>query len=185
VKPIEFHPDAVQEANDGVDYYDEVLSLLNVRRGLCGAGIAAVVAAVLVVALPIGFMACGLDFPGATTANLGYDLREKPEQLIVPAIGSAAIFACAGWATFAPAGQYRFDRTLVIVFLAGLYVWVIGAVSDLAPRHYKGMSNREAYPLLTLYVLGPPLLTAALLTVARVYRLSKGRRPRTSSKSAT
>jgi hypothetical protein len=143
----------------------EQLRLLSIRRGLCGAIIAAVAAAALVMVLSLGFWAAGQNHP---MSEMGSILREEAEQMIGPIIGCAAVCACAGWATYAPVGQYRFAWSLATVFVASVCLWLVAGALDFAPRHYKGMTAREWYPRLAAFVTIPPVVVAACLTVVRV-----------------
>lgn len=150
--------------------------LLNVRRGLCASVIGAIAGACVVVALPVVLRVTGLKIPGATREELGYDLREEPNHLIGPIIGCSTFCACAAWATFAPAGNYRFAWSLAIVFLGSVCLWLVLWLLNLGPQYHRGITDREWYPRLAVFVVIPSLVVTVCLTLIRlrVLRQRKG-----------
>jgi hypothetical protein len=135
---------------------------LNVRRGLGAAALAALGAAVLVVALPLGFWFIGWDV---------YDLGDDLGRLLLPVVGFAVLCACAGWATAAPAGQHSFARSLVTVVLLTAFVWRLADVFGVAPVRYKSLTDSEWYQQSVPFIVVPPVVVAAGLTVLRVRRV--------------
>jgi hypothetical protein len=142
----------------------------SVLRGLRSAGIAAACGAVIPLALPVGLWAIGYD----THRHLGYDLRETPEQIVVSSIGCAVLLALASWASFAPAGRHSFTRSLTLIFLSTLCVWLAAASSGLAPTCPKGTPASERYLRKDPFLLLPPLIATGLLTWFRARRTSDG-----------
>ncbi len=144
--------------------------LLNVLRGLGGAAVAATVAVVMVATLAAGFLACRWVATGASAFDRGYDLRDARERLSLLAVGFAVVAGCAGWAALAPARRSPFAWTLAVVFAGSVVLWSVVGSLDLTPRRYKSVSHPFLYPSEALFLIGPPVVVAGLLTAQRVRR---------------
>ena len=85
----------------------------------------------------VGFTVCRWIVQGASEFDRGYDLHWLPQRLIYPAVGTAFVFAAAGWATFAARGGYRFARTFATIFAISVPCWFALAVLGISPPRYK------------------------------------------------
>ncbi len=88
-------------------------------------------------------------------------------------VDCGVVCACAGWATFAPAGKYSFAWSLAIIFVGSLVAWMVLGWMELTPRRYKGVDHPAFYPSELLVLIVPPSLAAAFLTMIRVRRAPK------------
>lgn len=143
---------------------------LSISRGLRGAGLCALVGAAAPVVLALAFMACGWIAGGADEQDRMDDLRLLQNTMILPVIGSAVVFACAGWSVYAPAGRHRFAWSLLIITIVSVPLWFIGGSMTSRSRGYKGEPSPIFDPVGLMILIGPPILTAALLTAWRVDR---------------
>ncbi|WP_435021177.1 hypothetical protein TA3x_002225 [Tundrisphaera sp. TA3] len=86
----------------------------------------------------------------------------------MPLIGCTTVCACVGWATFAPAGPFRFAPTLAILFAACVPAWWLGTLTrDALFPHHKG-DDPFAYEWpVVLVVVAPPIAVAFLIGRAR------------------
>ena len=139
---------------------------LKVSRGLIAAGLLAVVGLLG----SVGLVLLCLVF-GSGTA---FDPR-------ISFLAGAVFLGCAGWATYAPPGSWRFVRSLLFIFLVSLSCWflVFGVVkvmdeelSDHLRACYKG--DPFLRPDQALVLFSPPIGAAQLLVVLRLRWASKG-----------
>ena len=86
----------------------------------------------------------------------------------MPAVGSATIFACAGWATHAVRPPLRFVASLLIVFLISIAMWMTIIAMEITPRRIKSVDHPFMYPSEALALFGPPAVAAAIVTVVRL-----------------
>lgn len=77
------------------------------------------------------------------------------------------LVACAGWATFAPDGPYRFLRTWCVLASAGLPVTLFLATLRGPRTQWKGESPRPPDLFLVLAFVVPVLAATLVLTVIR------------------
>jgi len=89
-----------------------------------------------------------------------------------PVVGCTVVFACAGWATFAPVGAFRFAKSLAIVFVMSLPLWFFLASMQFTPRRIKSVEHPAMYPSEFMVIAGPPVLAAAMLTAVRARKES-------------
>jgi hypothetical protein len=144
-------------------------SSLAFSRGLLAAILCGLGGAVASVAVALGFTVCRWLVSGTTEYDrLRIDLRSLESDMVIPIIGCAIVFACAGWATFAPAGTYRFARSLVVVFLVSVALWYVIGSMELTPRRYRGIEHPLLYASELIVLMASPMLAAALLTVIRI-----------------
>ena len=143
-------------------------SRLNNWNGIRGASVGAICGAaaplVLVILLAV---ARGV---GIETSRLGRpeDLLDFPVLIIWPSLGSAAVCGAAGWATYAPAGKYRFVTSLALVSLFSASLWILIFWMDVTPMRIKFMEHPVPFPSEVLLIVGPAVFAAALVTVLRV-----------------
>lgn len=127
----------------------------------------------LVAILYFGRVYAQWQIEDATAFARGSDLSNSREELIVPFVGCAIFCACAGWATFAPAGRHSFAFSLVVVFAVSVVLlWVSTLVLPTPPPRYK--SDPHPLPMFTppiaVFLFIGPVIAAAGLTVFRVRR---------------
>lgn len=99
--------------------------------------------------------------------------QDLVDGMAYPAVGCAVICACAGWATFAPAGKHSFAWSLAIIFLISVPLWAAIGWMELTPRRYKGLVHPMYYPSELLALFGPPTVVAMALTLIRIRRLPR------------
>jgi hypothetical protein len=143
---------------------------LNVLRGLAGAVAGAAAAVALVAVLSAAFLACRWAVTEASAFDRDFDIRDARERLPLPAIGCAVVAGCAGWSALAPARRSPFAWTLVVVFAGSAMLWTVVGSLELTPRRYKSVSHPFLYPSEALFLVGPPVVVAGLLTARRVRR---------------
>jgi hypothetical protein len=95
------------------------------------------------------------------------DLQRIKEQLIFMVIGGTFLFSAAGWATYAPRGNFKFAWTLLKIFVLTVASWyLLRALGILQPRCRIEVQSL-IYPAEVLILGLPPLLIAAALTLIR------------------
>ena len=144
---------------------------LNLSRGLWATLLGALVGAFAPkgLALLIALYRWHVSGSPDIASNWAIDLDELMEY---PAVGCAAVCACAGWATYAPSGTHRFVVSLGFIFLVSLMSWYVLSWTALMP-FYKGMEHSVFYPNELIAMIGPPIVAAALLTAFRIRRAPK------------
>lgn len=93
------------------------------------------------------------------------------EHLVYPVVGCAVVCACAGWATFAPAGKHSFAWSLAFIFFISLVFWAVVSGMELTPRRLKGIEHPVFYVSELIAMIGPPIVAATLLTLFRTRRV--------------
>jgi hypothetical protein len=141
---------------------------LHLLRGLFASLLGALLGAVGAISLAFGYTVWKWWVSGANELELNYDLWYFKKDLVFPVIGCAAVFACTGWATSAPAGNYSVVPTLVVIVLSSILGWYVLGGMDLTPRRFKSTYHPLVYLSELVILLGPPVVTAAVLTVMRV-----------------
>ncbi len=148
-------------------------------RGLYGALLGAAVGAVVPVAIVLGCTVCWWHAQGSSELDRTYDrhavLLDIPSLVVV----GATVFACAGWATFAPRGSHRFAGTLAIVTgitvpLWYVVLWVVRKL-EFTPTRYKGVEHPSWYPseiAVAIVCLAIPIVVAVTLSALREHRAS-------------
>lgn len=104
---------------------------------------------------------------GTSDFDRAYDLYRLPQVLVFPVIGTAFVFAAAGWATYAPKGSYRFARTLLLIAVISVPSWFALAGMGMAVPRYKSIEHPPIYPREALLLVVPPAVTAVVLTMLR------------------
>jgi hypothetical protein len=149
-------------------------------RGLYGAILGAVFGAVAPAVIVLGGSACWWHAWGSSEIDRAYDRHAVLPDIPGLVVIGATLFACAGWATLAPRGTYRFTRTLSIIVAITVPIWcgvgwVIGSI-DLTPVRYKGIEHPAWYPsemAVAIVCLIIPIVVSAVLTVVRGHDNSK------------
>jgi hypothetical protein len=124
-----------------------------------------------------GYTAVRWLISGASAIELQDDLRLLQLSLMASVPGAAVVCACAGWATFAPAGDHRFAPSLLFVFLASLGLWLLLSQSELTPRRLKNAHQPAIYPSELAILIGPPIAAAVVLGTFRAACGGPGHRP--------
>lgn len=139
-------------------------------RGIVAAILAGSAGALLCAGLLIGFVLCRWQIEGTVEVDRRYDVARLRMQLPGPVLGCLLVSGCAGFATWFPAGKFRFVRSLTIVFLVSIPSWWIGSLLiDFLGLNYK-QTTRPMFTLSELFVVGlPPVITAALLSWVRIH----------------
>ena len=137
-------------------------------RGMRAAAAAAAIGAVAPAALMLAFTVCRWAVQGSSAFDRQFDLLRLKRDLLGPIIGCSCVFACAGWATFAPAGVFRFARSLAIVFTSSLPVWFVLSSMQLTPRRIGYVRDPAIYPSEFLVIVAPPILAAGIVTLVRM-----------------
>ena len=159
----------------------------DLSRGLRATISSGVVGAVAPIAALYGLAVVRWWVTGASPFDRRYDIASIRDALPGPVVGCATVCACAAWATYAPRGGFRFARTLAIVALISLGLWcVLGwGVSwglELTPRRLKGVEHPIFYPSELFFLLGPPIVAAAVVSMVRV---RGGPRPASAPEAAS
>jgi len=109
---------------------------------------------------------------GASEFDRNSDLQTLQNKIELPVIGCSLVCACAAWATFAPAGTFRFARSLAIIFAVCVPVWfILGHVVNTmgaVPLRLKGTHHPTLYPIEWILLMAPPILVTAILTATRI-----------------
>jgi hypothetical protein len=140
---------------------------LNILRGLCGTFLAAFGGAIAAAGVAFAFRLCRGLPAGATRWTPGFDLGWLEKDMVQPIVGCAAVFACAGWATFAPSGAHGLVRSILAIFLLSLPLWFAAWWFHLTPPRLKGIDYPVFSPTELLALVGPPTVASALLTAIR------------------
>jgi hypothetical protein len=118
-------------------------------RGFYGAILGAVVGAVAPAVIALGGAACWWHAWGSSELDRAYDRHAVLPHIPGLVVIGATLFACAGGATLAPRGAYRFTRTLAIVIAITVPLWCsIGWVVrslEFTPVRYKGTEHPAWY----------------------------------------
>jgi hypothetical protein len=96
------------------------------------------------------------------------------KDLLWTSVGCSIICACAGWATFAPAGKWSFLRSLAFVVLAYVVGVCVAGRLELLTRRDKSMPHPAMYLSEAAACIGTPVLAAVLLTLLRAISLREG-----------
>lgn len=136
-------------------------------RGIGAALLLGVIGAVAPFVMVGGLTVAGWVLHGTSEFDRRYDLAWMGDRLAFPALGCAAYLAAAGWATFAPSERRRFAPTFVILSLASLATSTIFAGLGLPPQRLKGEPQPRFYPAELIFMFGPPLIGAILLSWMR------------------
>jgi hypothetical protein len=105
---------------------------------------------------------------GPTEVASEWFRSDLEEGIIYPVVGCAVVCACAGWATFAPAGKHSFALSLALISLVTLVLLFAIPWMGLTPRRFKGMDLPVFYPSELMAMIVPPGLAAAVLTLIRI-----------------
>jgi hypothetical protein len=82
---------------------------MNIRRGLVTAGLCAIFGALIPVSLVVAYAIFrSLNPTFVSTNRILYFLDDLREYWVCPVRGGAVFFGCSAWATYAPAGSWRF-----------------------------------------------------------------------------
>jgi hypothetical protein len=137
-----------------------------------GSGIAAALGFGLIgffapIAVMLTFTAFRWHLENASDLDRQADLHRLPEQLIFIVVGTAFVFAAAGFATYAVVGRYKFAWTLLKIFLITIACWfLLLALGILQPR-YKAPHHPLIYPMEFLTLSVPPLLIGVVMALFR------------------
>jgi hypothetical protein len=149
-------------------------------RGLHGAILGAVFGAVAPAAIVLGGAACLWHAWGSSEIDHAYDRHAVLPHIPALVVMGATLFACAGWASLAPRGAYRFTRTLAIVIAITVPLWCntgwVVRSTELTPVRYKGIEHPAWYPsemAVAIVCLIVPIVVAAVLTAVRGHDTSK------------
>ena len=146
---------------------------LDLARGLRGTASAALVGAVVPAVVAIGFAAWRwLASSGVTEFERWDDTRQIASHMACPIFGCMVVFACAGWANFAPRGSYRFAWSLTMILLISVLPWFVGA-REFGPRGHKGRDNSTISWTIATVLFVPPVVAAAVLTGIRILAAAK------------
>jgi uncharacterized membrane protein len=148
-------------------------------RGLYGALISAIVGAVVPAAIVLVCTTLWWHAQGSSDLDRTYDRNNVLPDIPSLVVVGAVVFACAGWATFAPRGKHRFARTLAIVVAITAPLWaVVGwfvRELKLTPVRYKGVEHPAWYQsevAVAIVCLAVPIVVAVSLSAVRDHRAS-------------
>ena len=155
---------------------DRQQARIKLWRGIRGASICGLAGAIAPATLMIGLTLCGWAVLRSSEFERGLDWRWLKDSIPRPTIGCASVCAGAGWATFAPAGTFRFARTLAIVaaisilwpWAMALILWLLDMSLDLVPERRKGIQHPSMYRSEFLVLFVPPILAGALVAAIRI-----------------
>lgn len=146
-----------------------VAPMLHLRRGLYAAlGLGLLGAVIPVAALAVGFLLRWATAKTGAQFSWDYDFADLKDSLPGPALGCALLCACAGWATYAPHGSFRFATSLGIIFGISAVCWLILTSIVITPPRLKGIHHPAVHPSELISLVIPPVLAAGLLTWARI-----------------
>lgn len=152
---------------------------MNIQRGLVAAGLCAIVGAFLPASVAVGYAVFRLLNPSFVPSNRMHDfLGDLLEYWAFPVCGGAVFFGCAAWATFAPAGSWRFVPSLLVVFVVAVAYWfVVKFFDDWLHlgwlKIYKGEDPHSLRLSQALVLFGPSPAVATLLAFMRQWRSSR------------
>ena len=152
---------------------------MNIRRGLVAAGLCAMVGAIIPASITVAYAVFRWQNPNFVPSNRVHEfLGDLVEYWAFPVYGGAVFFGCAAWATFAPAGSWRFVPSLLIVFVVAVACWfVVGFIDDWLHlgwlKIYKGEDPHSLRLSQALVLFGPPPAVATLLAFMRQWRSSR------------
>ena len=144
-------------------------STIAILRGLRAAVVGGLGGAIVPVALLCLFTVCRWFIEGASDFDRQLDLNNLPKKLHFPIIGCSLMCACAAWTTFAPCGNFRFAKSLAIIFAICMPLWYILSTMHLTPQRLKGVHHPAIYPSELIVVIGPPIVAAVFLTAIRIF----------------
>jgi hypothetical protein len=148
-----------------------IQSKLNPVRGARAAVGFALFGAIAPIVFMVVFTLVHWGIGNASRIDWRGDIRQLEGGLLGPVIGCALVFACAGWATFAPRGSYRFARSLVLILVISLPLgWFLGSL-EITPRRFKGIRHPLLYFSELLVLVVPPIVAATFVTAFRVSEL--------------
>ncbi|MCA9006858.1 MAG: hypothetical protein KDA70_16400 [Planctomycetaceae bacterium] len=98
------------------------------------------------------------------------DMKYWRLHAVMPLAGSTIYLGLTAWATFTPRGDYRFARTLVILFCIALPLTGILMKTSLTPERRPYDNSPPLYFSEFLIMLLTPTLVAATLIIIRSRR---------------
>jgi hypothetical protein len=140
---------------------------ISFSRGIAGAGLAAVCSAAVGLVVVLVFLSCRWLITGANEVDRRDDIQYASEYLPEIIVFCAFVAGCAGWAAAAPTGRHGFATSLATVVVATVSMWLVVDAAGLRPRRYKGMEDDPITLPEATYIVGPPLLAGAILTLVR------------------
>lgn len=152
---------------------------MNIRRGLLATALSAIVGALIPASVAAAYAVFRWLNPAFVPSNRMHDfLGELLEYWTYPVCGVAVFFGCAAWASFAPAGTWRFVPSLLVVFTVSFACWfVVGFLDNWLDlgwfRIYKGEDPNALRLSQALVLFGPPPAIAQVLALMRQWRVSR------------
>ncbi len=141
---------------------------LNVRRGLIAAALSACGGAAACFALTWSILLVKWWVMQTPALDRRYDADDLSSFIVYPAVGCAFAFACAGWATFAPRGRWRFARTLALVVLVPVAIWVIVSCTGLFPHRLRKHAYFPDTSTEVVVFIALPIIATAVVTIRRM-----------------
>jgi hypothetical protein len=89
------------------------------------------------------------------------------QNAIWPVLGSAVVFAGAGWVANVTVPIRSLALSLFLVTSGSLVLWTLLGAAEITPRRYKSVEHPAIYPSEFLVLVTPPILVAAVLTSLR------------------
>ncbi len=152
---------------------------MNIRRGLIAGGLCAIVGAAIPASVVLAYTLFRWLKPSFMPSDsFRYFLDDLVEFWPFPVCGGAVYFGCAAWATYAPAGSWRFVTSLSIIFVVAVACWFfVGFLDNWLHlgwlKIYKGDDPHSLRLSQALVLFGPPFAIAQLLALVRQWRSNR------------
>lgn len=138
---------------------------MNFTRGMI-AGLIGAVVGVIAPVLVLGlYLMLSWYFNETHGMDRRADMADWQRHGVVPLVGCAIYVGLAAWATYTPQRNFRFAKTLAILFFASLFLYVLVSLFDPAPA--TRYTNQELSLWKFLMLLLPPVVVAVLLVISR------------------
>jgi hypothetical protein len=149
--------------------HDPKTPIVRPARGLGGTILGGVGGIVACVGVALVFTLLHWIVQGTIAIDRQDDLRDLQNKLIGPMCGCGLIGACAGFATWFPAGKHRFVRSVIMVFLVSVPFWQIGYLLTHDPTpHYKGTDRPDVSSSELAAAIASPMVAALIVAWMRV-----------------
>lgn len=138
---------------------------MNFTRGMI-AGLIGAVVGVIVPVLVLGlYLILTWYFNETHGMDRRADMADWQRDGVVPLVGCAIYVGLAAWATYTPQRNFRFAKTLAILFFASLFLYVL--VTFFTPAPATRYTYREPPFSEFLMLFLPPVVVAVLLVISR------------------
>ncbi|QDT99396.1 hypothetical protein [Gimesia aquarii] len=138
-----------------------------IMRGMIAGLIGALVGGVVPLVLISLYTITSWYFHNTYEIDRQADIAYWRNEVVYPILGVAIYFGLAAWATYTPKGNYRFTKTLAILFFLSIPLTLFIRVLRQPTPQYKTIEVPNAYFSEFLLLFLPPLLITCVMIAFR------------------